>query len=137
MSELTLLSYLITAFFVAINTVYLVHLCVAVPAVRRRVRSLALEDFRDLRESGLAPPISIIVPASPGSGPEIVPVPSRSPGSRLHPPTVWCAIKCGKVQLWCRKLVRDKRSASPAAGCNQASSWMSSAPWLRTPVSSR
>ena len=63
MSELTLLSYLVTAFFVAINTIYLVHLFVAVPAVRRRVRSLALEDLRDLRESGLAPPISIIVPA--------------------------------------------------------------------------
>ena len=32
-------------------------------AVRRRLRSIALEDFRDIRESGLAPPVSIVVPA--------------------------------------------------------------------------
>ena len=32
-------------------------------AVRRRLRAIALEDFRDIRESGLAPPISIVVPA--------------------------------------------------------------------------
>ena len=31
--------------------------------MRRRLRSIALEDFRDIRESGLAPPVSIIVPA--------------------------------------------------------------------------
>ena len=63
MSELTLLSYLVTAFFVAINTTYLVQLALTIPALRRRMRALALEDFRNLRESGLAPPISIIVPA--------------------------------------------------------------------------
>ena len=63
MSELTLLSYLVTAFFVTINTTYLVHLALTIPALRRRMRALALEDFRNLRESGLAPPISIIVPA--------------------------------------------------------------------------
>ncbi len=63
MSELTLLSYLVTAFFVAINTTYLVHLALTIPALRRRMRALAFEDFRNLRESGLAPPISIIVPA--------------------------------------------------------------------------
>jgi cellulose synthase/poly-beta-1,6-N-acetylglucosamine synthase-like glycosyltransferase len=62
-SELTLLSYLVTAFFVAINTTYLVQLTLTIPAMRRRMRALALEDFRNLRESGLAPPISIIVPA--------------------------------------------------------------------------
>jgi cellulose synthase/poly-beta-1,6-N-acetylglucosamine synthase-like glycosyltransferase len=62
-SELTLLSYLVTAFFVAINTTYLVHLALTIPALRRRMRALAFEDFRNLRESGLAPPISIIVPA--------------------------------------------------------------------------
>ncbi len=27
-----------------------------------------------------------------------VPVPSRSPGRRLQPPTVWCATICGSVQ---------------------------------------
>ncbi len=29
---------------------------------------------------------------------EMVPVPSRSPGRRLQPPTVWCATICGSVQ---------------------------------------
>lgn len=63
MTELALLSLLITGYFVVVNTIYLVQLCVATPAVRRRMRALALADLSDIRESGLAPPISILVPA--------------------------------------------------------------------------
>ncbi len=63
MTELALLSLLVTGYFVVINTIYLVQLLVAFPAVRRRITALSLEDFRDIRESGLAPPISILVPA--------------------------------------------------------------------------
>jgi cellulose synthase/poly-beta-1,6-N-acetylglucosamine synthase-like glycosyltransferase len=63
MSELRLFWLLVTGFFVVINTIYLVQLLLAVLAVRRRMRTLSLEDFRDIRESGLAPPISILVPA--------------------------------------------------------------------------
>jgi cellulose synthase/poly-beta-1,6-N-acetylglucosamine synthase-like glycosyltransferase len=62
-SELAVFALLMTAYFAAVNTIYLVQLFVAFPAVRRRVRTLALEDFRTIRESGLAPPISILVPA--------------------------------------------------------------------------
>ena len=63
MSELAWFSLLITAYYAAVNTSYLVQIVVGWRAVRRRMRGLALEDFRDLRESGLAPPISIVVPA--------------------------------------------------------------------------
>jgi cellulose synthase/poly-beta-1,6-N-acetylglucosamine synthase-like glycosyltransferase len=63
MSELAYLSVLVSGFFVLINTIYLVQLLVAFPAVRRRMKARALEDFRDIEESGLAPPISILVPA--------------------------------------------------------------------------
>jgi cellulose synthase/poly-beta-1,6-N-acetylglucosamine synthase-like glycosyltransferase len=62
-SELLLFSVLVTAFFLSVNTIYLIQLFVAFPAVRHRMRALSLEDFRDIRESGLAPPISILVPA--------------------------------------------------------------------------
>ena len=37
-------------------------------------------------------------PASSASGPTCVPVPSRSPGCRLQPLTVWCATICATVQ---------------------------------------
>ena len=63
MSELAWFSFLVTGYFVVVNTVYLVQMLVAWRAVRRRMQGLALEDFRDIRESGLAPPISLVVPA--------------------------------------------------------------------------
>ena len=63
MSELAYFSLLVTGYFVAVNTIYLLQMLVAWRAVRRRLRTIALEDFRDMRESGLAPPISIVVPA--------------------------------------------------------------------------
>ena len=63
MSELRAFWLLVTGFFVVINTDHLIQLVLAVVAVRRRMRALALEDYRDMRESGLTPPISIIVPA--------------------------------------------------------------------------
>jgi cellulose synthase/poly-beta-1,6-N-acetylglucosamine synthase-like glycosyltransferase len=62
-SELAYFSLLVTGYFVAVNTIYLLQMLVAWRAVRRRLRTIALEDFRDMRESGLAPPISIVVPA--------------------------------------------------------------------------
>ena len=63
MSELAWFSFLVTGYFVVVNTVYLIQMLVAWRAVGRRMRGLALEDFRDIRESGLAPPISLVVPA--------------------------------------------------------------------------
>ena len=63
MSQLALFSFLVTGYFLAVNTIYLVQLLVAWRAVRRRLRTIALEDFRDIQESGLAPPVSIVVPA--------------------------------------------------------------------------
>lgn len=63
MSELALFALLVTGYFVAVNTIYLVQLVIGWRAVRRRLRSIALEDFHDIRESGLAPPVSIVVPA--------------------------------------------------------------------------
>jgi cellulose synthase/poly-beta-1,6-N-acetylglucosamine synthase-like glycosyltransferase len=61
--SLELLALLVSGFFAIVNTVYLVQVLVGFAAVRRRLRALALEDFADIRESGLAPPISILVPA--------------------------------------------------------------------------
>ena len=52
MSELRAFWLLVTGFFVVINTIYLIQLVLAVVAVRRRMRALALEDYRDMRESG-------------------------------------------------------------------------------------
>ena len=63
MSELAVFALLVTGYFAAVNTVYLVQLVIGWRAVGRRLRSIALEDFRDIRESGLAPPVSIVVPA--------------------------------------------------------------------------
>ena len=63
MSELSYFALLVTGYFAAINTVYLVQLVIGWRAVRRRLRSLVLEDFHDIRESGIAPPVSIVVPA--------------------------------------------------------------------------
>jgi cellulose synthase/poly-beta-1,6-N-acetylglucosamine synthase-like glycosyltransferase len=63
MSELAYFALLVTGYFAAINTIYLLQLVIGWRAVRRRLRSIALEDFHDIRESGLAPPVSIVVPA--------------------------------------------------------------------------
>lgn len=63
MSELAVFALLVTGYFAAVNTVYLVQLVVGWRAVRRRLRSIAVENFHDIRQSGLAPPVSIVVPA--------------------------------------------------------------------------
>ena len=63
MSELAVLALVVTIYYAAVNTAYLVQLVVGWRAVRRRLRSITLEDFRDIRESGVAPPVSIVVPA--------------------------------------------------------------------------
>jgi cellulose synthase/poly-beta-1,6-N-acetylglucosamine synthase-like glycosyltransferase len=62
-SELALFAGLVTGFFLVVNTINLVQMLLAFRAVRRRLQALALEDFSDIRESGLAPPVSILVPA--------------------------------------------------------------------------
>ena len=49
MSELAFFSLLVTGYFVIVNTIYLVQLFVAFPTVRRRLKALSLEDFRDVR----------------------------------------------------------------------------------------
>jgi hypothetical protein len=86
---------------------------------------------------------STIAPASDGVGPEMVPVPSRSPLCRLQPPTVCCVTICATVQYWWRKLVREisggrqalravLRSVSrPTVSC------MSRPPWARLSALSR
>jgi cellulose synthase/poly-beta-1,6-N-acetylglucosamine synthase-like glycosyltransferase len=61
--EFVLFSLLITGYFFAINTIYLVLLLLSFRAVRRRVRAIRFEDFESIQESGLAPPISVLVPA--------------------------------------------------------------------------
>jgi cellulose synthase/poly-beta-1,6-N-acetylglucosamine synthase-like glycosyltransferase len=58
-----LFSLLVTAYFFAMNTIHLVLLLLSFRAVRRRVRAIRFEDFRSIQESGLAPPISVLVPA--------------------------------------------------------------------------
>ena len=63
MSELAVFALLVTGYFAVVNTIYLVQLVLGWRAVRRRLRSIALEGFHDIRESGLAPPVSIVVPA--------------------------------------------------------------------------
>src|SRR5688572_26692864 len=63
MSELALFAMVVTGYFLAVNTIYLLQLVIGWRAVRRRMGSIVLEDFHDIRESGLAPPVSIVVPA--------------------------------------------------------------------------
>lgn len=63
MSELFWLSVLVTVYFALANSAYLAQALIGWRAVRRRMRSIELEDLRDLDQSGLAPPISIVVPA--------------------------------------------------------------------------
>ncbi len=47
---------------------------------------------------------------------EMVPVPSRSPGLRLQPPAVWCAIICSAVQ-YLQQCVICGRQADAAVQC--------------------
>jgi len=61
--EFVLFSLLVTAYFLAINTIYLVLLLLSFRAVRRRLRAIRFENFGDIHQSDLAPPISILVPA--------------------------------------------------------------------------
>jgi cellulose synthase/poly-beta-1,6-N-acetylglucosamine synthase-like glycosyltransferase len=63
MSELAVFALLVTGYFAVVNTISLVQLVIGWRAVHRRLRSIALEGFHDIRESGLAPPVSIVVPA--------------------------------------------------------------------------
>jgi cellulose synthase/poly-beta-1,6-N-acetylglucosamine synthase-like glycosyltransferase len=69
--ELYLLSVLITAYFAIFNTVQLGLMLLAFRAVRRRLRDIRFENFRGIQTSGLAPPVSILVPAF-NEGPTIV-----------------------------------------------------------------
>jgi cellulose synthase/poly-beta-1,6-N-acetylglucosamine synthase-like glycosyltransferase len=69
--EFVLFSLVITGYFVLFNTIQLALMLLAFLAVRRRVRAIELEDFREIQESGLTPPVSIIVPAY-NEGPMIV-----------------------------------------------------------------
>jgi cellulose synthase/poly-beta-1,6-N-acetylglucosamine synthase-like glycosyltransferase len=69
--EFALFSLVITGYFVLLNTIQLALMLVAFAAVRRRVRAIQIEDFREIQESGLTPPVSVIVPAY-NEGPTIV-----------------------------------------------------------------
>lgn len=70
-NEFYAFSLLITAYFAVFNTVQLGLLLLAFRAVRRRMHDIRFEDFGDIQESGLAPPVSVIVPAY-NEGPTIV-----------------------------------------------------------------
>ncbi len=61
--EFVLFSLLVTLYFLTINTIHLVLLLLSFRGVRRRLRAIRFEDFQGIAESGLAPPISILVPA--------------------------------------------------------------------------
>jgi cellulose synthase/poly-beta-1,6-N-acetylglucosamine synthase-like glycosyltransferase len=69
--ELYLFALLITGYFAVFNTIQLGLLLVAFPTVRRRLRDIRFEDFLEIRRSGLAPPVSVLVPAY-NEGPTIV-----------------------------------------------------------------
>ncbi len=69
--EFLLFALVVTGYFVVFNTVQLVVLLIAFRAVRRRLRAIQLEDFRDIQESRLAPPVSVLVPAY-NEGPTII-----------------------------------------------------------------
>ena len=69
--EFALFSLAITGYFVLFNTIQLALMLVAFGAVCRRVRAIRLEDFKEIQESGLTPPVSVIVPAY-NEGPTIV-----------------------------------------------------------------
>jgi cellulose synthase/poly-beta-1,6-N-acetylglucosamine synthase-like glycosyltransferase len=69
--EFVLFSLVITGYFVVFNTIQLALMLLAFLAVRRRVRAIELEDFQEIQESGVTPPVSIIVPAY-NEGPTVV-----------------------------------------------------------------
>ncbi len=69
--DFLLFALAITAYFAVANTIQLAIMLLAFRGVRRRLRALRLEDFRDIQESDLAPPISILVPAH-NEGPTII-----------------------------------------------------------------
>jgi cellulose synthase/poly-beta-1,6-N-acetylglucosamine synthase-like glycosyltransferase len=69
--EFLLFSLLVTGYFALFNTIQLGVLLVAFRAVRKRVRAIQMEDFRDIQESDVAPPVSVVVPAY-NEGPTIV-----------------------------------------------------------------
>ncbi|MGH7517458.1 MAG: glycosyltransferase family 2 protein [Gemmatimonadales bacterium] len=69
--EFYLFSLVITGYFAIFNTIHLGLLLLAFRAVRRRLRDIQFEDFLDIQESGLAPPVSVLVPAH-NEGPTIV-----------------------------------------------------------------
>ena len=54
-------------------------------------------------------------PPCPGAGPDSVPVPSRSPGRRLQPLTVWCASSCADASSTRRgsSTARQRRAGMP------------------------
>ena len=55
-------------------------------------------------------------PPPPLTGPLIVPLPSRSPGLRLQPVTVWCASCCVMLQYMYLKLELETTAGAPPAG---------------------
>ena len=67
---------------------------------------------RQLNRLGAAPGELEQAAASSFSGPEMVPLASRSPGTRLQPLEVWCATSWATVQYMSRKLPRLRRMGS-------------------------
>jgi cellulose synthase/poly-beta-1,6-N-acetylglucosamine synthase-like glycosyltransferase len=63
--EFLLFTALICGYYLLLNTIQLGIVLIAFRAVRRRQRqqALRLEDFSDIERAGLAPPLSIVVPA--------------------------------------------------------------------------
>ena len=70
-AEFLLFTALISGFFVVFNTIQLAVLLIAFRAVRRRLQAIRLEDFSDIERSGLAPPLTILVPAH-NEGPTVI-----------------------------------------------------------------
>src|ERR1019366_7763287 len=69
-----------------------------------QVRVSPLDNVPGFRPPGF---ISSKHPAEPGSVPDTVPLPNRSPACRLHPFEVWCATICATVQYKSLALERD------------------------------
>ena len=57
---------------------------------------------------------------APGCGPDCVPLPSRSPGLRLQPFTVWCVSICASVHHESRKFDCDRRCGGSAGRAHAA-----------------
>src|SRR6185503_12591453 len=85
---------------------------------------------------------SSIEPPCPGSGPDCVPVPSKSPGPKLQPLLLWCAISCATVQYASPKFDCERRCGGRpcsriACVCSHTSSATCSAPCARLASESR